>query len=182
MNPLGLLAPPPATPTADAACLEAFQRDLDHVYRTLQRLGTTPSDADDLVQEVFLALRQSWSKVDHARPLRPFLFGIMFRIVAALRRKRRREVTRALIEVADAGPTPDDLLAAKRARRIVLSALDQIPLPRRAAFIMHEIDGVPVKEVATLLGVAQFTVYSRLRKARSEFKRIVRRLVSNGRL
>jgi RNA polymerase sigma-70 factor (ECF subfamily) len=181
MNSLGLLAPPPPTPTADDACLEAFQRDLAYVYRTLLRLGTAPSDTDDLVQEVFLALRHAWPKVDHVRPLRPFLFGIMFRIVAAHKRKRRREVTLALIEVADAGPTPDDLLAAKRARRIVLAALEQIPLPRRAALIMHEIDGVPVKEVATLLGVAQFTVYSRLRKARSEFKRIVRRLMSDGR-
>ena len=34
------------------ACLDAFQRELDYIYRTLQRLGTAHSDVDDLAQEV----------------------------------------------------------------------------------------------------------------------------------
>ena len=144
------------------------------MYRSLRRLGTAPSDIDDLAQEVFLALCRSWSGFDQTRQVRPYLFGIAFRIVAKQRRKRRRETEFQVIEIADSGPGPDDELAAKRAGALLLTALERIPLPRRAVLVMHEIDGVPVQEVAATLGIPRFTVYSRLRKARQELESILR--------
>jgi RNA polymerase sigma-70 factor (ECF subfamily) len=155
-------------------CLDTFQRELDFVYRTLRRLGTSPSDVEDLAQEVFLALRRSWSDFDQARPVRAYLFGIAFRIVAKHRRKRRREVAFRSVEIPDAGPGPDDQLVAKRARALLLAALERLPLRRRAVLVMHEIDGVPVDEVAATLGIPRFTVYSRLRTARRELESALR--------
>src|ERR1044071_2997158 len=114
MGHLRLLRSPAPQMTADEACLDAFQRDLDYVFRTLQRLGTSPSEVEDLAQEVFLALRHSWSEYDATRPLRPYLFGIAFRIAAAYQRKRRREVAFAVVEGDDAGPRPDDALQVKQ--------------------------------------------------------------------
>jgi RNA polymerase sigma-70 factor (ECF subfamily) len=163
------------TITADEACLDAFQRELAYVYRTLRRLGTAPADLDDLAQESFVALRGAWSAVDQTRPLRPYLFGIAFRISAAHHRKRRREVAFGEMEIMDGAPSAEGLLAAKRSRTIVLAALEHIPLPRRAALVMHDIDGVSARQVARVLGIPRFTVYSRLRKARVELERIVRR-------
>jgi RNA polymerase sigma-70 factor (ECF subfamily) len=155
---------------ADETCLDAFQNELDYVYRTLRRLGTAASEVDDLAQEVFLALRRCWSDYDATRPLRPFLFGISFRIASAYERKRRREVAFGVVEVGDAGPGPDDALHAKQARALVMAALEHIPLPRRAVLVMHDIDDVPVSEVASVLEIPLFTVYSRLRKARRELE------------
>jgi RNA polymerase sigma-70 factor (ECF subfamily) len=163
--------------TADDACLNAFQQDVDYVYRSLRRLGAAASDVEDLAQDVFLALRGSWPEVDPTRPLRPYLFGIAFRITAAHRRKRKREVPFGMREVPDEGPLADDRLAAGRARATMLSALEHIPLRRRAPLVMHDIDGVSVHQIAAVLGIPRFTVYSRLRKARGELERIVRRLV-----
>ena len=88
---LHLLPSPAPQQTADEACLDAYQKELDYIYRTLRRLGTAPSEVEDLAQEVFLALRRSWSEYDRSRPLRPYLFGIAFRISAARQRKRSRE-------------------------------------------------------------------------------------------
>jgi RNA polymerase sigma-70 factor, ECF subfamily len=161
----------------DEACLGAFQREVDYVYRTFRRLGTAPFEVDDLAQDLFLALRRSWSEYDPTRPLRPYLFGIAFRIAAAHRRKRNREVAFGIIEVSDAGPGPDDSLRAKQSRAFVLAALERIPLPRRAVLIMHELDDVPVAEVAASLSLPLFTVYSRLRKARRELETAMRRLL-----
>jgi RNA polymerase sigma-70 factor (ECF subfamily) len=166
--------------TADEACLDAFQRELDYVYRTLRRLGTAPSEVDDLAQEVFLALRRSWSEYDPERPLRPYLFGISFRIASAHERKRRREVAFGVVEIGDSGPGPDDALASKQARALVLAALERIPLPRRGVLVMHDIDDVPVGQVASVLGIPLFTVYSRLRKARRELESAVRRLLKEA--
>jgi len=164
----------------DEACLDAFQKELDYVYRTLRRLGTSASEVDDLAQEVFLALRRCWDAYDQSRPLRPFLFGISFRIASAYERKRRREVSFGIVEVGDLGPGPDDALQSKQARALVLAALERIPLERRAVLVMHDIDDVPVRDVASVLEIPLFTVYSRLRKARRELEAAIRRLMKEA--
>ena len=166
--------------TADEACLAAFQKELDYVYRTLRRLGTSPSEVEDLAQEVFLVLCRCWSEYDQKRPLRPFLFGISFRIAAAYERKRSREVPFGIVDVGDSCPGPDEALDSKQARSLVLAALDRIPLARRAVLVMHDIDGVPMREVASALKVPLFTVYSRRRKARRELESFIRRLLKEA--
>lgn len=181
MSHLRLLSSPPPQATPDEACLDAFQAELDYVYRTLRRLGTTPSEADDLAQEVFLALRGNWTKYDPTRPLRPYLFGIAFRIAATARRRRNREVPFEVVDVSDTRPEPDDVLQTKQARELVLAALEHLPLTRRGVLVMHDLDGVSVEDVASVLGIPRFTVYSRLRKARRELETAVRRLTREAR-
>ena len=180
MTHLRLVSSSPSRLTADETCLSAFQQELDYVFRTLRRLGTAPSEVEDLAQEVFLALRGAWDQYDRDRPLRPYLFGIAFRIASAYQRKRSREVAFGIVEVGDAGPGPDDALVSKQARALVLAALERIPLPRRAVLVMHDIDDVPVSEVASTLEIPLFTVYSRLRKARRELEAAIRRMMKEG--
>lgn len=163
--------------TSDEACLDIFQRELNYVFRTLRRLGISPSEVEDLAQEVFLALRRSWTEYDPDRPIRPYLFGIAFRIASAHQRKRNREVAFGVVEPGDAGPWPDEALQSKQARAMVLAALERIPLPRRAVLVMHDLDDVPIREVASVLAIPLFTAYSRLRKARSELETAVRRML-----
>jgi len=139
--------------------------------------SAAPSDVEDLMQEVFLALRGSWHRCDKSRPLRPYLFGIAFRVVSAHRRKRRREIPFGIIELPDHHADLDDGLQSREARHLVLAALEGIPLRRRAVLIMHELDDVPVAAVAAALKIPKFTVYSRLRKARRELASALRRML-----
>lgn len=173
------LVPRAAPPVSlDDACLGAFQRELDYVHRSFRRLGARYFEVDDLTQDLFVALRRTWSEYDPTRPLRPYLFGFAFRIAAAHKRKRRREVAMGIgSEVDDKGPGPDEQLQSKQSRAMLLAALDRIPLPRRAVLVMHELDDVPVAEIASVLSIPLFTVYSRLRKARRELQAGIRRLL-----
>ena len=177
MSHLRLLPSPALRVTSDEDCLDAFQRELNYVFRTLRRLGTSPSEVEDLAQEVFLALRKSWNDYDQERPLRPYLFGIAFRIASAHQRKRSREVAFGVVEPGDSGPWPDEVLQAKQARVMVRAALERIPLPRRAVLVMHDLDDVAIREVALVLAIPLFTAYSRLRKARAELETAVRRML-----
>ena len=177
MTHLRLLVPPVQEMTSDEACLDAFQRELDYIYRTLRRLGTASADVEDLAQDVFLALRHSWPQYDSSRPLRPYLFGIAFRISSAHQRKRRRQVAVGVIDVDDANPRADDMLQTKQARALVLAALERIPMPRRAVLVMRDLNDIPVEEVASTLAIPLFTAYSRLRKARRELEAAVRRML-----
>jgi len=162
--------------TIDDSCLDAYQNEFDYLMRTLQRLGVNPADVEDLAHDVFLILRSAWHTYDPTRPLRPYLFGIAFRVAATHRRKHWREVPFAIVDGPDLAPCPDQALDTSRARALALAALHRIPVPRRAVLVMHDIDEIPVHEVAATLSIPIFTVYSRLRKARRELETAVARL------
>lgn len=161
---------------AESSCLEAFEKEFDYLCRTLRRLGVQPQDVEDELQNIFLVLERKWSQYDRERPLRPYLFGIAFRVVATNQRRRKREVLSDSHEAIDNSPRPDEFLQAARARELVLRALEHVPLPRRAVLVMHDIDETPMREVAQSLAIPLFTGYSRLRKARREFEAAVKML------
>ena len=157
--------------------LEAFELEFDYLIRTLRRLGVPGDDVEDLAHEVFLVLYRKWEEYDPTRPLRAYLFGIAFRVASNYLRRRGREVSYPVMEVEDLGPRPDQVLEAHQARTLVLNALERVPLARRAVLIMHDIDELPMTEIASRLSIYRFTGYSRLRKARKEFAAAVSSLL-----
>jgi RNA polymerase sigma factor (sigma-70 family) len=172
----------PARPRAptDHPCLDAFQLEFDYLLRSLARLGVPRPDVEDLAHEVFLVLYQTWEKYDPTRPFRAYLFGIAFRVAQNHLRKRRREVLYPFLEVDDFQQWPDQLVEAKQQRMLVLKALEHIPMLRRAVLVMHDIDELPMAEIAATLSMHRFTGYSRLRKARKEFAAAVASLYEKG--
>lgn len=165
-----------ATVTETTSCFEAFKREFDYLCRTLRRLGVQREDLEDEAHEVFLVLDRKWGDYDPARPLRPYLFGIAFRVVANRKRRQGRERPLEPDEATDLAPRPDELLETARAKDLVLRALDRIPLQRRAVLVMHDIDEVPMREITAALSLPLFTGYSRLRKARLEFEAAIKGL------
>lgn len=177
MSHLRLVSSLASRMTSDEACLDTFQRELHYIYRTLRRMGAWPSEVEDLAQELFLALRGAWKNYDPDRPIRPYLFGIAFRIASAHQRKRNREVAFGIVEPDDLAPWPDEALQSKQARTTVLAALERIPLRRRAVLVMRDLDDIPMADIASVLAIPLFTAYSRLRKARRELEVAVRQLL-----
>jgi RNA polymerase sigma-70 factor (ECF subfamily) len=168
---------PAVAGTQASNALDAFDRELDYVFETLRRLGAGPSDLEDLAQEVFVVLWRNWEQVDATRPLRPYLFGVAFRIVAAHRRRRGREVPRAAPELADPADDPETRVQRQQSVSLLLAALDRLPPARRAVVVMHDLDEVPIAEVAHRLSMTRFGAYARLRKGRSELLSALRRLL-----
>jgi RNA polymerase sigma-70 factor (ECF subfamily) len=167
-------------PTPETSCLEAYDKELDYLFETLQRLGAGPREVEDLAQEVFVVLHRNWSTLDLSRPLRPYLFGVAFRVVCAHRRRRAREIPHPALDAPDAGSSPESLLQSKQSVGLLMAALERVPLPRRAVVVMHDLDGVPIAEVATRMSITRFGAYARLRKARKELASAVRRLLKEG--
>jgi len=147
------------------------------VLRTLRRLGVTERDVEDMAHEVFVAVHRELPKYARTRPIRPWLFAFCFRIASHYRRKHRRETVQDVTgDVTDPSDTPDALLDRERKRRLVLLALDEIELDRRAVFVLHEIDGFTCEAISDSLELPLGTVYSRLRRAREDFTAKMRRL------
>lgn len=176
MGHLRLVATPSPVLTPESACLDAFERELEYIFATLRRLGASSHEVEDLAQELFVVLHRNWSVLDTSRPLRPYLFGIAFRLVSAHRR-RAREVLSVDFEAIDEAMSPECSLQSKQALGLLLTALETVPLPRRAVVIMHDLDEIPIVEVARSLAISRFGAYARLRQGRSELKAAVRRLL-----
>ena len=177
---LRLVRSAPAAAAPDHPCVAAFDRELDYVFATLRRLGAKPMEVEDLAQELFLVLLKRWPAIDTTRPMRPYLFAIAFRLCQAQRRRRRREIPVESIDQVDDVVDPEAEVQRRDEANLLRAALEHVPLPRRAVIVMHELDDVPILEVARRLSMSQFGTYGRLRKGRRELLAALRRLSRIG--
>lgn len=154
-----------------------FEAEFTYVSRSLQRCGVRDADVEDLVHDVFLAAHVRFASFDRARPVKPWLFGIAFRIASHYRRRAgyRREEAMDLPEAPDPAPAADVMLESHQKRALLAAALDTLDDDRRAVLIMHDLDGLPMSDIARELGVPVFTAYSRLRLGREQLASHVRR-------
>jgi RNA polymerase sigma-70 factor, ECF subfamily len=167
-----------ATPAHPPELEELFATHSRYVWNTLRRLGVHTSDLEDLTHDVFMQIHSNLSVYDPTRPMKPWLFGFAFRVASQhwRRTQRRREAPLYPGEAVDPGALPDTRLAAEQDRQLVLAAMDGIDIERRAVFVLYEIDGEPMDEIARSLSIPANTAYSRLRVARAEFAAAVKRL------
>jgi RNA polymerase sigma-70 factor (ECF subfamily) len=177
---LRLIRSPPPAPAPETDCLQTYDRELDYLYATLQRLGARRGEAEDLLQEIFLVLHRSWPTLDTTRSLRPWLFGVAFRVVRTHRRRQTREAPHAWLEQEDRSPTPEAWLQGQESLALLWAALEQLPFFRRAVVIKHDLEGREVVEIARDLSMTKFGVYARLYKGRKELASAVRRLQTTG--
>jgi RNA polymerase sigma-70 factor (ECF subfamily) len=164
-----------------------FDAELDYVCRSARRLGAREADLEDVAHDVFLVAHERLASFDPTRALRPWLFGITFRVVAAHRRRSARTTTSgdveeladmALANGAVSEATAEGALIAEQRRRLVERALQALEPDRRAVFVLAELDGQPVVEIARALEIPANTAYSRLRLGRADFAAAVRRLTA----
>lgn len=156
---------------------EVFEQHFDYIWSSCRRLGVPAKDAEDIAQEVFVTAFRRLPSFDPTRPIRPWLFGIAYRVARGHLRKARHRYEVELTCADPASDGPDPALAFERAtqRAMVIWALGQVGEKRRAVFILHDIDETPMAEVASALEIPLHTGYSRLRRAREEFAAAVRR-------
>ncbi len=164
-------------PLEPASFNAIFRAEFDYVWNSLRRLGVPVRDLEDLTHDAFFCVYERLADYDAARPLRPWLFGFSFRFASDYRRRfsNRREVLSAASETSDPAPTALDRLVQAETMTLAQTALEGIELERRAVFILHELDGSTVPEIASALGLPLNTTYSRLRIARQEFRAALQR-------
>jgi RNA polymerase sigma-70 factor (ECF subfamily) len=141
-------------------------------------MGVLGSDLEDITDEVFIRIHQNLAVYDENRPLRPWLFAYAFRAASDYRRLARHRVQLGLEQDddVDARPDPEEALARKEAGYLVQRALDTLSINNRAVFVMYEIDGTDMKDIASTLEIPLQTAYSRLRLGRATFEAKVREL------
>ncbi len=154
-----------------------FETELKYVWNTLRYLGVRSDDLRDVAQEVFLTVFQRFDDYDPTRSVRSWLFVIAYHAASNYRRLARhhREVLGSDSEPADADPNAEQLVAARELSERLIQMLNQIDLDQRAVLVMHDIDGIAIREIAASLSIPLNTAYSRLRLARVELHKQAQR-------
>jgi RNA polymerase sigma-70 factor, ECF subfamily len=175
-----LRAPPHAEDVPVAARLgpterlhRLFDDYFDFTWKLLRRLGMAADDADDAVQEVFIVAAR---KLDRIAPgsERSYLVATSARVASTARRARKRRREDSIDEqwleaMPDALPGPDELTEMKRARLLLDCALDALDSDLRVVFVLFELEGMTLPEIAAQLELPLGTAKSRLRRARERF-------------
>jgi RNA polymerase sigma-70 factor, ECF subfamily len=167
-----------ATPLSAAEFPAVYAAELGYVWHALRRLGVQDRDLEDLCHDVFVVVFRNLAVYDTRRPIRPWLFGIAFRVASDYRRsaRQRREIPGTTRELTCPAPPADEVMLRRERQRLVARALDGLELDRRAVFVMHDIDGHVMPDIAAALGIPLNTAYSRLRLARVDFAAAIKRV------
>lgn len=135
------------------------------VWRVVRRLGVPTDLVDDVVQEVFVVVHRRRDELDFSRSIRALLYGVARRIAARARERAVATTTLQLVPRADPRPDAETRLATEQKAEVVRRALDAMDEDKRMTFVLAEVEGMTMPDVAECLGVNLNTAYARQRAA-----------------
>ena len=141
---------------------------LADLYRSASLLARGSSEAEDLVQEVYLEAWKSFHRFEQGTNCRAWLFKIFFH---RLHHFRRRWTKDSRLEVFATPADQDSIIAEPPVPNEIrdediLSALDKVPLEFREVVLMADVEEFSYKEIAQTLKIPLGTVMSRLSRGR----------------
>src|SRR2546426_2252001 len=144
---------------------------LNDLYRIAVHLVRDPSDAQDLVQNVYLQAWKAFHRFEPGTNCRAWLFKILFN---EIRHYRRKWFTSKTIHEGEQSfeetlayepPIPEEIKDED-----VLAALNEIPAEFREVVLLADVHEFAYKEIAQTLNVPVGTVMSRLSRGRKHLR------------
>ena len=159
------------TASARATVGALFANEVAFVWRSMRRFGVAEADLEDQAQEVFIVAHKRLDSWDGRHP-RAWLYEIARRCAAAYHRtghRRHERVVHDLPEGSD-GHDPSMGVELDLLSRIV-ATLDE---DKRIVFLLHDVEEMPMREVAEAVGCQLSTAYARLHAARRELVKAIK--------
>jgi RNA polymerase sigma-70 factor (ECF subfamily) len=169
----------------DSAAFEALmERYGAVVYRLACGITRNVSDAEEVVQDVFLTVFRKIESFEERAALGTWIYRLTTNAALNKRRGKRAEVETSLEELlprylddghgagdrayvlADWSALPDAVLLSAEGRREIARALDALPPAYRAVLVLRDVDGLSNEETGAALGESVSSVKSRLHRAR----------------
>jgi RNA polymerase sigma-70 factor (ECF subfamily) len=147
-----------------SALFRRYARSVSRFFRT-----KLPESAEDLTQSTFLALLEGERGFRGDATFRAYVFGIARNQLLMHFRTRGRfrdrfdPLTRSAV---DAGASPARIVARHDQQRIVLAALQRLPVDYQVALELHYFEGLRLEEIAEVLGHPVGTIKSHLSRGR----------------
>jgi RNA polymerase sigma-70 factor (ECF subfamily) len=154
-----------------------YRRELHvHCYRMLGSF----EDSEDMVQETFLRVLRHRDRLPEIRDARVWLIRITWNLVLdRKRRQKTRPENEDISELARVLPAKEmradqAVIAAQRHAR-VLALIDELPAKERQALLLSALEELSNAEIASVLGITESSVRSRLFRARRDLAEKLRK-------
>ena len=152
-----------------------YNQHAARIYTLACRMAGSPHDGEDLLQEIFLQAHRKLASFKGDSSLGTWLYRLALNHCLDYVRSRRAKMGR-LTDTLDAEGAMEPVAARETpiARVDLERALQQLPQGCREAFVLHDVEGFDHKEVAKLLGIAEGTSKSKVFKARSRLRGLLK--------
>jgi len=149
-----------------------YQRHGPLIYRFSFRISQDQSIAEEVTQDVFLALLRQSDRFDPARAaLSTWLCGIARRLVWKQLERRQRHLLIDLPEESGEAESlegdPDVTLSRNEAVAAVQRGLDTLPVQLKEVIVLCEFEEMKYEDAALVVGVPVGTIRSRLHRAKA---------------
>jgi RNA polymerase sigma-70 factor, ECF subfamily len=157
---------------------EAFETEamphLKDLYRTALRLVRNQTEAEDLVQEVFMQAWKSFEIYEAGTNCRAWLYKILFFKIGHYRRRFYLQSKRFQNLDEDESvlnnAVYEESLAENLTDEEVIAAVDALPMRFREVIMLTDVEEFSYKEAAEILNIPIGTVMSRLSRARAALR------------
>ena len=161
---MGLFRQPARRANFEAAALPY----LEDIFRAARRMVGNRSEAEDLVQQVYLTAWKAFDRFQPGTNCKAWLFKILLNEV--LHHRRRLATNRTVPgdlepEQVYRPPVPEELNDED-----VLRAIDDVAEDFRKVVLLADVHEFSYKEIADILGIPIGTVMSRLNRGRKLFR------------
>jgi RNA polymerase sigma-70 factor, ECF subfamily len=152
------------TADGDRACLELLvRRHATPLLTFLVRLAGDRHRAEELFQEVFLAVWVKRRQYQHPRPFKPWLYAIALnKCRAAFRARPAWSAPLGEEGPASTGVSPADAVAAAETADLVGRAVARLPEQQRAVVTLRVWEGLPYARIAEIVECSEATVRSHM--------------------
>jgi RNA polymerase sigma-70 factor, ECF subfamily len=170
------------TANDEVAFNEIVNRYGDKIYRVALRIIRNPSDAEDVLQDVFIKLIKKLHTLRGESKFSTWLYRVVVNasfMHLRTEKKYKNEVSldnyvfydedaalMGRVKAKDWSNRPDEVLLSKEVMEIIERAVNELPVLYRVVFHLVDVEGHSNEETAELLGLSLPAVKSRLHRAR----------------
>jgi RNA polymerase sigma-70 factor, ECF subfamily len=142
---------------------QIFDEHAAAVGRTLRYLGVPESDLRDAAQDVFVVVDRRYDEFEGRARLGTWIRQICVRVAYAHRRRLKRRREEVVAQPPETGVDADQHsgIELREQRALLTRLLDALEDDHRNIIVLHEIERLPMREVAEVVGCPLQTAYSR---------------------
>jgi len=153
-----------------------YERHAPTVHRFICALGVPEHEREDACQEVFMAIYRSLGRFRGDARLSTWIYRIAARGANRMVQRRRLNALLSTLLLREPAPAPGPDPSEKTARVHLLDdLLKRLHPKKRMVLVLFEIEGLPIDEIAKIVGCPENTVWSRLHHARAELTKMATR-------
>ncbi len=156
---------------------ELMKRTQTNIYNLGLRLLGNKEDAADLMQETYIKAYENLDRFEGRSSFSTWLYRIATNnALMKLRKEKNKKVSidelkkfgdkSYKIEISDWSENPSSYFKSAELKEVLQKAIDSLPPKYKSVFILHDVEGLPLAEVARILSLSVPAVKTRVHRSR----------------